>query len=102
MALLGEKCGRCGRRTRHSYKGAPTCERCELDLEVKLKADAEAPRSCPVDGEKMAKEVIYAIVIDRCPTCHGVWLDGGELDHVKKGIVISAANPFVHSLVYPL
>lgn len=24
------------------------------------------------------------IIIDRCTMCHGVWLDGGELEHIQK------------------
>ena len=102
MGLFGDKCGRCGHRTRHEYQGSPICEPCELDVKAKVKADAEQPRSCPVDGAKMGKEIIYAIVVDRCPTCRGIWFDGGELEHVKKSIVTSATNPLVQGMVYPL
>ena len=28
----------------------------------------------------MSKKAAHTIVIDRCPTCQGVWLDAGELD----------------------
>jgi Zn-finger nucleic acid-binding protein len=32
----------------------------------------------------MAKQVLMNVVLDRCPTCQGVWLDGGELELIKR------------------
>jgi len=40
----------------------------------------EGSRECPVDGTEMSKSIAHMVVIDRCPKCGGVWLDGGELD----------------------
>ena len=34
----------------------------------------------------MTKESLMNVVLDRCPTYHGVWLDGGELDIMKEAI----------------
>ncbi len=49
---------------------------------------AEKPRSSPVTGELMEKVVMNGIVVDRCPTSGGIWLDKGELEHI-----IAALNP---------
>jgi Zn-finger nucleic acid-binding protein len=38
----------------------------------------------------MTKEVAHMLVIDRCPDCKGVWLDGGELDRIKDGVESNA------------
>ncbi len=38
----------------------------------------------------MSKEIAHMIVVDRCPTCQGVWLDGGELERLKGGVEASA------------
>ncbi len=41
--------------------------------------------TCPGGCEtKLAQEPFQAIVIDRCPTCGGVWLDPGELGEIAK------------------
>lgn len=45
---------------------------------------AAAPRLCPVDGATLVSETLSGVVIDRCPTCKGVWLDGGELEQLLK------------------
>ena len=35
--------------------------------------------SCPADQSPMYPEEIAGSIIDRCPHCEGIWLDGGEL-----------------------
>jgi len=103
VKLLGEKCARCGEaRTRQSYEGIPTCESCEELLEARKRADAEDRRGCPVDGEAMAKDVVLGIVIDRCPTCKGVWLDGGELDLIRNAVTAGVSMDLARAMaVYP-
>jgi len=74
---VGEPCVRCGKhRTRVEFEGVPTCMACEL----KLKAEREESLTCLHDGAVMRKEVIQNVIVDRCPTCGGVWFDGGELE----------------------
>jgi hypothetical protein len=103
MALFGEKCARCGmKRTRTEYEGRPTCGACQELLEKKLEASKEVRQHCPVDGAAMEKEIVMSVIIDRCPSCHGVWLDGGEIDQLKgdvanevsKGLIRGFAGPF--------
>lgn len=80
MKLLADRCVRCGKtRTRRDFEGLPTCESCEAELRIAR----EKERLCPTDGEPMAKELVLGVVIDRCPTCGGVWLDAGELQLVR-------------------
>jgi hypothetical protein len=38
----------------------------------------------PITGEPMIRETIQGVVVDRCPTSGGVWLDKGELEHIIK------------------
>lgn len=52
----------------------PVCETC------KSKVAEEAVRQCPVDGEDMKKIFINNVMIDKCPKCKGIWLDGNEVD----------------------
>lgn len=102
MSLWGEKCVRCGsQRTKQTYEGLPTCDRCAELLRAKLRADAEDRRGCPLDGEAMSKEIVLNIVVDRCPVCQGVWLDGGELDLLKKGLEAGLAAEFARAIVMP-
>ncbi len=83
MGLFGERCVRFNKkRTRRAFEGLPTCDECELQL----KAAREETRSCPIDSAHMIKEVLMNVILDRCPTCHGVWLDGGELDIMKNAV----------------
>lgn len=102
MALWGEKCVRCGdQRTRHTYEGLPTCEPCEEKLVARIKADAETPRRCLLDGKVMTKEIVLNLVLDRCPACQGVWLDGGELELLREGLERGMAADFARAIVPP-
>jgi len=80
MKLFGEKCVRCGKRTRHVYLEKPTCDPCAQQLELVLAASKESKRTCPADGATLGKEIAHGTILDRCPTCRGVWLDAGELE----------------------
>ena len=60
--------------------GLPTCRRCGTLIRMK----AETSRTCPVDGEVMRKEVIQNLLIDRCPSCGGIWLDHDELEALLR------------------
>ncbi len=99
MALLGDKCSRCGqRRTRREYEGLPTCESCEQMIEAKVKAANEQTRRCPIDQADMGKEIILNLVVDRCPSCSGVWLDGGELEQMKGSIAAGLTTDLIRGM----
>ncbi len=82
MAFFGSKCSRCGNRT--GRKGDTTCDSCRATVELRVQAQDEVQRLCPVDGTTMTKDVAHMLVLDRCPQCRGVWLDGGELEHIAE------------------
>ena len=101
MALFGEKCDRCGEKTRHKKDDKPICEACEREMELLIEAAQESTRICPIDGERMNKEVAHMIVIDRCPKCQGVWLDGGELEKMKGGVEAQALMAMANGFTVP-
>jgi len=101
MALFGRKCSRCGKTsTRRIYEGLPTCEVCEALIEAKLRGSRENRRSCPIDAAEMEKEVLLSLVIDRCPVCHGVWLDGGELEQMRGSIEEGLSRALIRGMAY--
>ena len=65
-------------------------ERETLDkLRERLAAEAEAAgkgpaRLCPLGHGALAEVRHDQVVIDRCDTCGGVWLDAGELELLTK------------------
>lgn len=48
--------------------------------------EAEAARAaaleCPKCDGRLAEVTVEDVTIDRCDTCHGVWLDAGELERL--------------------
>jgi len=86
MALFGEKCHRCGTRTKNKQDDEAICPDCAVEMELMVTASKEESRPCPLDGSKMTKEVAHMVVIDRCPKCKGVWLDGGELERLTSDV----------------
>jgi hypothetical protein len=103
MSLFAPKCSRCGRtRTRNTYQGLPTCESCEQSIQARMQAAREERRSCPKDGAVMSKEVALHVIIDRCPTCKGVWLDAGELEQIRASIAAGVTRDFVRAMAYPI
>ena len=55
------------------------------DCSAQLRPAGERPRCCPLDGREMRKLVIYDLVlIDKCESCGGVWLDQSELKIIEK------------------
>ncbi len=102
MALFGEKCHRCGQRTRHKEDDQAICENCVQEMHLMVDAAEEAIRTCPKDGATMRKEVAHMLVIDRCPECAGVWLDGGELERLKQGFENDAVMLMARGMTYPV
>ena len=52
---------------------------------------------CPKCGQKLAAETCDSVEIDVCPSCHGVWLDAGEL-----GTIVESTGSFFHSCLRAL
>ena len=85
------------------YIARDEAKRRELSQIEREQAEAEAARkarwrTCPGGCEtKLVEEDFRDIVIDRCPTCGGVWLDPGELEKVASddaSVVRSVFNFF--------
>ncbi len=99
MGIFGERCERCHKtRTKKEYEGLPTCDACRSRIELEVQASKEAERSCPVDGGRMAKEIVSNIIVDRCQVCGGVWLDGGELELLKQTVEQGIASDLIRGI----
>ncbi|UCF19023.1 MAG: zf-TFIIB domain-containing protein [Gemmatimonadota bacterium] len=95
-------CVRCGKEpAKRAESGVPTCDNCERLLQASLKAKSEESRNCPVHSTEMTKEIVLNIVVDRCPSCQGIWLDGGELDLLKKAIKAGMSDDFARAMLLP-
>ncbi len=58
-------------------------------------ADLREDLPCPSCGETMTAFNYggdSGIILDRCPACGGIWLDGGELDKVQMAVAASDEN----------
>ena len=62
----------------------------ELLAKLKAKQESEAKETvkqsaelkCPRCGETLKEQTFQKILIDQCPSCHGIWLDAGELEQI--------------------
>ena len=43
---------------------------------------AQARMRCPKDGTPLASLEQHGVTVEQCPTCHGLWLDAGELQQL--------------------
>ncbi len=83
---------------------AERLERKRLEL-ARLASDQERKSHylrCPKCGGHLVTEEVHRIQIDRCPDCHGVWLDQGELEGLRstndRGLLGRALGDLVGSL----
>jgi hypothetical protein len=57
---------------------------------------------CPKCGGKLVTEEFHRVQVERCPECHGLWIDHGEIDavvsHEDKGLLSRAMGEFMRSL----
>jgi uncharacterized protein len=52
---------------------------------------------CPKCGNRPEETVMDEVAVDICPSCHGVWLDDGELaklTETKSGVLLSLRGLF--------
>jgi ribosomal protein L37AE/L43A len=47
-------------------------------------AAAKGTMQCPRCGTALAERAQYGVTIDECPSCGGLWLDKGELEHIAR------------------
>ncbi len=86
--LNGERCILCNayfkfEQLQAGPDGFGICRNCA----VKTSAANDLRRRCPVDESAMDKALLRGVVlVDRCPSCNGVWFDGDKLQIVDRGI----------------
>jgi len=39
---------------------------------------------CPKCGDDLDEITYMSIKVDKCPSCEGIWLDGGELEAILQ------------------
>ena len=63
-------------------------------------AGVDRVRKSPITGEPMKHEALMGVIVDRCPTSGGIWLDAGELEQIlgNVGEEHSKATSFLGSL----
>lgn len=78
---LGEKLHDKGKAAEDLF----IAEQERLRLERVRKAEAAAGHGiCPRDGAALHTHKQHGVTVDVCPTCHGTWLDKGELEAILK------------------
>ncbi len=61
-----------------------------LDKIKKKEADASktqaafSPGLCPKCGGALAERKVEEVAVDECGSCHGIWLDAGELEVLSR------------------
>ena len=94
-------------RNEEEYFAKLEAERIERKREELARLNQDAERKshylrCPKCGGKLVTEEIHRVQVDRCPDCHGLWLDAGEIDAVlksgDKGLLSRAMGEFMGSL----
>jgi uncharacterized protein len=78
-------------------KRAALREKLDREREEARKKQEQATHwlKCPKCGGELEEKKFEDVVIDRCKSCSGVWLDAGELElllHEHQGIVKSVAE----------
>lgn len=69
--------------TERNENGKPFCGDC---AQIEEAEKTEKIVHCPHCKSKMSKKIVEGITIDKCPKCHGVWLDSDELDKIAESI----------------
>ena len=43
-----------------------------------------AQMRCPKCGTRLQQRMVDGVSVDECPSCHGMWLDAGELETLGR------------------
>lgn len=90
--MPGDEKDRLGDKLREIEKGREDhyfAER-ERELIQKLKDQAAktvkelARMHCPNCGERLQTSHYLDVNVDECPSCHGIWLENGELQQIAE------------------
>ncbi len=80
---MADAWGDMGKAKEDSYLDKKNKEALER---MKKKKEEDAPRPSPITGEPMEQVVLHGVVIDRCNTSGGIWLDAGELEQLAEAM----------------
>jgi hypothetical protein len=74
----------------------------EALLRLRLR-DTTKPRLSPITGEPMEQVAVLGVVVDKCPTSGGIFLDAGELEQMLHAVRSPDTSPgavshFFHTL----
>jgi hypothetical protein len=58
--------------------------RAKLDAERKKAERSASASKCPRCGGDLKEQHVDDVKIDECQDCHGVWLDPGELEQLRR------------------
>jgi uncharacterized protein with PIN domain len=72
-------------------------QRHKLDFDRRKAERASHYMRCPKCGATLIEQDFHQIKIDRCPECHGIWFDGGEIEMLEH-LDQSKIRGFVRSL----
>jgi len=85
---------RMGEKLRKKQKGeeerffaereAALIERLRRERAATSAVDARPHPLCPKDGSRLAVSEHHGVSVERCPTCHGLWLDAGQLQKIAE------------------
>jgi hypothetical protein len=68
----------------------------QVAQEQQTKAERQSHyMKCPKCGADLVEEEFRKVLVDRCPECHGVWFDAGEVDKM----VDQGGQGFVHGIL---
>jgi len=94
-------------RNEEEYFAKLEAERIERKRQEQARLNQDAERKshymrCPKCGGHLRTEEYHRVQVDRCPDCHGVWLDGGEIEAMmqasERGFLSRALGDFMGSL----
>jgi len=82
----GESCIRCGKYCKfEELKVLPSSYGVCAECAVKIDPNNKPKRMCPQDSTEMRKELVQdQVVIDRCNSCGGMWIDKDELEVIRQ------------------
>lgn len=81
-----KECPKCFRDKDTTIMSIIEGELCTECLSKMQSAKSEPKRICLEDGTEMHKDLVHDVIIDKCPKCGGVWLDGGEIDTIRENL----------------
>ncbi len=76
-------------RNEEEYFARMEAERLKKRREEAQRTSVEETRKqhymkCPKCGADLTTSEYHGIQVDRCPECHGVWFDAGEVESITK------------------